>query len=239
MKGIILAAGLGNRLGELTREIPKPMIRIGDIPIIEYTINLFKKASIKDIIINLHYKPDIIKDYLGNGRQFGVRITYSQEKILLGTAGAVKNMERLLKKTFIVAYGDTLRKNINIKEMIQMHKDKKADVTVALYNIGDSKDFGIIKMRKDNSILEFIEKPKRIVDRKNTYANCGVYVIEPGVLSGIPENHSYDFASDLFPRLIKDGYRLYGYPTKSYLLDIGTPESYANARKVFRMFKDL
>lgn len=238
MKGIILAAGIGKRMGDLTKDSPKPMLKVGDSPIIEYSINLFKRFGIDDIIINLHHKPSVITDYIGDGKRLGVKISYSYEKVLLGTAGAVKKVEPLLKETFLVAYGDTLR-DIDIRGMLRYHKEKKADMTIAVYPVGDSRDFGVAKMRQDGSICEFIEKHGKIKDRKTAYANCGVYVIEPRVLSKIPKNRSYDFASNLFPRLIKEGCRLYGYHTKSYLLDIGTPESYAKARKVFHMFKDL
>ena len=238
MKGIILAAGLGKRLWALTQHIPKPMLKVGDWPIIEYTIRLFKKYGIKDIIINLHYKPKIITDYLKYGKELGVNITYSYERRLLGTAGAIKKVESLLKKTFLVAYGDTLR-NINISEMLREHKKNKADVTIAVYRVGNSKDPGIVKMRSDNSIYAFIEKPKRIPNRRKSFANGGTYILEPRVLQSIPKGSRYDFASDLLPlRLNEKGkYRIYGYPVKSYLLDIGAPDSYTKAKNIFRFFK--
>lgn len=238
MIGIILAAGLGKRLKTHTRRIPKPMLKVGGRPIIEYTLRLFRKFGIKDIVINLHYKPQAITGYLGCGEKFGVKIRYSFEPVLLGTAGAVKNLEPLLKKTFLVAYGDTLR-NIDIGGMLKAHKKNRADLTIALYRAGDSKGCGIAKMRPDNAIYRFIEKPRRMADIEHEYANCGVYAIEPGVLSLIPAGKRYDFSSELFPLLLKKGYRIYGYPTQSYLLDIGTAESYARAKKVSGMFKDI
>lgn len=238
MKGMILAAGLGKRLRLLTNDLPKPMLRVGGRPIIEYTIRLFKKFGIKDIIINLHYKPEVIINYLRDGKKLGVRITYSYEPVLLGTAGAIKNLAHLLKNTFAVAYGDTLR-NIDISDMLKAHKEKRADVTIALYRAGDSEGCGIVNMRRDNSVYEFREKPKGIKDISNRYANCGVYIIEPKILDYIPPKKPYDFSRQLFPLLIKKGFRVYGYPTRSYLLDIGTPGSYARAKKVSGLFKEL
>lgn len=238
MKGIILAAGLGKRLRPFTKNLPKPMLSVGGRPIVVYTIRLFKKFGIKDVIINLHYKPEAIINYLRDGKKLGVRITYSYEPVLLGTAGAVKNVAHLLRKTFIVAYGDTLR-NINISGALKAHKEKRADLTIALYKAGDSQGCGIVNLRSNNSISRFVEKPRGIKDISHRYANSGFYIIEPKILDYIPSGKPYDFSTQLFPFLIKRGFRIYGYPTDSYLLDIGSRRSYAKAKKVSSLFKDL
>mgnify|MGYP001562424982 CR=1 FL=1 len=237
MKGIILAAGLGRRIRSLTKGVPKPMLCLRGRPIIEYTIRLFRKFGIKDIIINLHYKPDLIVNYLKDGKKFGVRIKYSYEPVLLGTAGAVKKIQPLLNGTFLVAYGDTLR-NIDIADLLKKHSEAKADVTIALYRTKDLKRCVVAMMRADNSIYEFIEKPRQKI--VSGYANCGIYCIEPRVLNSIPRGRKCEFGKELFPLLIKRGFRIYGYPTDAGLLDIGTPASYARAKKIFSAtFKNL
>lgn len=237
MQGIILAAGAGKRLGKLTQGIPKPMLKIGNMPILEYTLRLFKKFGIKDVFINLHYKPECIREYFGDGRKFGVDIRYSWEKSLLGTAGAVKKMQPWLRGTFIVAYGDTLR-DIDIAAMLKAHKKSKADITIAVYRAGDSRDCGIVKFDKSGLVSEFIEKPEQGLDISDEFANCGVYLINRQLLKFIPVGKSCDFSSDVFPKLLKNGYRVFAFLTKAYLLDIGTPESYAKAKKVFGIFEN-
>ncbi|MFA5089612.1 MAG: nucleotidyltransferase family protein [Candidatus Omnitrophota bacterium] len=238
MKGVILAAGVGKRLRPFTSRLPKPMLKVGGRPIIEYSIRLFRRAGVKEIFINLHYKPEAIVEYLGDGRKFGVHIRYFYERDLLGTAGALKNMSRLLKGgAFLVAYGDTLR-NIDIPRMIKKHKAKNADFTVALYRVDDPKGCGIARMRCDNSICEFIEKPDIKTVSSRDYANCGLYIIEPRVLRAIPARKKYDFACDLFPYLLSHNYRIYGYPIRSYLLDIGTPSSFSKSKKIIHVFRN-
>src|SRR3989344_8775599 len=132
MKAIILSAGKGTRIRELAPEKPKVLMEILGKPMIEWNIELLRKYDIKDIAINTHYLADKIKDYLGNGERFGVKIRYSYEPELLGTSGALNNFKDFLDETFVVIYGDNLT-DINLTEMLNYHKEKKAIATLFLF----------------------------------------------------------------------------------------------------------
>jgi len=236
MKAIILAAGKGERLKPLTNRIPKAMIQIGDKPLLEYNITLLKKYGIKDIAINLHHLPNIIKNHLGDGSKFGVRILYSFEKELLGTAGAIKNIENFFDDTFLVMHGDNLT-NLNLSSLIEFHKQHDSIGTICLYskerNIASS---SIVLMNDNNEIIQFIEKPKKDVLKKlkssRKWINAGIYIFEPAVLDFIPSKKFFDFGLDLFPKLIAEKMKIYGYPIKDcFWYEIGTLKKYEKVKK--------
>jgi len=228
---MILAAGKGTRLKSLTREIPKPMLEIGGKPILEHLINLLKKYGVNEIAMNLHHLKDAIKGYFGDGEKFGVRITYSYEEELLGSAGAVKKLEDFFSGTFFVVYGD-LFTNADLKKLLEFHKDKSSQATIALYEVENPEECGIVGIDAENRIEKFIEKPAPCEVFTNL-ANAGIYVLEPEIIDFIPENKFFDFGRDLFPVLIEKKIPLYGYPVKEYLADIGTADKYERAQKAF------
>ncbi|MFH1352957.1 MAG: nucleotidyltransferase family protein [bacterium] len=228
---MILAAGKGTRLKSLTREIPKPMLEIGGKPILEHLINLLKKYGVNEIAMNLHHLKDAIKGYFGDGEKFGVRITYSYEEELLGSAGAVKKLEDFFSGTFFVVYGD-LFTNADLKKLIEFHRDKSSQATIALYEVENPEECGIVGIDAENRIEKFIEKPAPC-DVFTNLANAGIYVLEPEIIDFIPENKFFDFGRDLFPVLIEKKIPLYGYPVKEYLADIGTADKYERAQKAF------
>ncbi|MFH1958622.1 MAG: nucleotidyltransferase family protein [bacterium] len=228
---MILAAGKGTRLKSLTREIPKPMLEIGGKPILEHLINLLKKYGVNEIAVNLHHLKDAIKGYFGDGEKFGVRITYSYEEELLGSAGAVKKLEDFFSGTFFVVYGD-LFTNADLKNLLEFHRDKSSQATIALYEVENPEECGIAGIDAENRIEKFIEKPKSGEVFTNL-ANTGIYVLEPEIIDFIPENKFFDFGRDLFPVLIEKKIPLYGYPVKEYLADIGTADKYEKVQKAF------
>ena len=224
MKAIILAAGLGSRLG---LDIPKPMYKINGKPVLEHNILLLKKYGITDICINLFYKGDVIKDYFNDGSKWGVKISYSPEKELLGTSGDVKNCEWFLdKESFFVLYGDNYS-DINLSEMLKFHNESKLVSTIALFDpkscVNSGIAGGIVTVdNKDNRLLSFIEGKG---DKVNGYVNAGVYILEHKVLDMIPLNVMSDFGKDIFPKLIQKGCSLKGYITNSFVLAIDTQDA--------------
>ncbi len=230
-KALILAAGEGTRLRPLTLKMPKPMLPIGGEPLLAITVGMLRNYGITDIAINLHYKPGAITDYFGDGRAFGVRITYSYEPELLGSAGAAKKLENFLDETFLVVYGDVLT-NLDYGTLVRFHCLKEALVTLSLYRVDNPTEVGLVGIDNQWRITRFLEKP-RPEEVFTDLANSGVLVCEPEILSYVPSYTFYDFGHDLLPRLLAAGEPMYGVPLADgeYLIDIGTPEKYRRAQR--------
>lgn len=226
MKAMVMAAGVGSRLMPLTSTIPKPMVPIVNRPVMEYCIRLLKNHGIRNIIANTHYMPDVITEYFSDGKDFGVDLTYSYEKTLLGTAGGVKNNSWFLDDTFFVISGDALT-NINLTEMYNFHKEKKALVTLALKPVKDVTQYGVVVTDKNNKINAFQEKPKKNEALSNL-VNTGIYIFEPQIFEYIPDGF-YDFGKELFPKLVSMNEEIYGYMTNDYWCDVGNLNVYRQA----------
>lgn len=232
MKAIILAAGLGTRLKPLTDEIPKVMLPLKNKPLLYYQINWFKKYGITDIAINLHHLPKKIRSYLGDGSKFNVKITYSYEKELLGTAGAIKKLEKFFGNApFLIFYGDNIT-NLDLNQFINFHKEKKGIMTICLHKKQErEKDFGIAVLDKNNQISDFIEKPSNLEISESNLINSGIYIAKSEIFNFIPENKFYDFAHDLFPLLLKSNKKLFGYYANYCWTEIGNLEKYEKVKK--------
>lgn len=228
---MLLAAGEGTRLRPLTEHCPKPMLTVGGTPMLEHLVALLRAYGVTEIAINLHYKPQSIVSHFGDGSRFGVSITYSYEAELLGSAGAARNLDRFLDETFFVLYGDVLT-DIDLAKLAQQHRARSAAMTLALYEVEDPSRCGIVRTREDGKVEAFVEKPglDQIVGR---FANAGVYVAEPEILAHIPRHRPSDFGHDLIPELLRRRAPIYAFPTDAYVLDIGSPERYAQAEADF------
>lgn len=228
MKAMILAAGVGSRLDPLTRNIPKPMVPIVNRPVIEHIIALLKQHQFTEIMINLHYLGDTIEQYLGDGRKFGVKISYSKEDELWGDAGSVKRAEKFFTQNggepFLVIGGDDISDK-DLTKMVNFHKKEKALVTIGLSLVDDPSEYGIVLMNEKSRITRFLEKPKGEVIFSNT-ANTGVYVFDPSIFDYIPRGTFYGFGHNLFPRLLEQKKPLFGHLTSSYWRDIGNLRVY-------------
>lgn len=230
VKTFILAAGEGTRLHPLKLDVPKPMVPINGIPLLEVTINQLRQQDFRELIINLHHRPEVITNHFDSGQRFGVNITYSHEDELLGTAGAIKHVEPLLDDTFFVVYGDVLT-DLDYRRLLDFHRQKKAIVTLSLYQVDNPTQVGLVETDQDNRVAAFVEKPA--ADQVFTdLANAGILVCEPDILGLIPPDAFYDFGHDLLPSLLNLGYPMYGLPIKdsTLLIDIGTPEKYKRAQ---------
>jgi len=208
-RAMLLAAGMGTRLRPLTDTISKCMIPIKGKPLLEHNVDLLKKYGVTDLVINLHHLPATVTDHFGDGSEFGIRITYSVEPELLGTAGAVKNVEQFFDGPFFVWYGDNLS-TCRLDRLWQAHQLKKAAATIALHYREDPTRSGIVGLDEDDRVTRFLEKPSQdqIFSR---WVNAGILVLEREVLSAIPADCVVDFGRDIFPALLKLGYAVFGY----------------------------
>lgn len=236
MKAIIVAGGRGERLKPLTNDIPKPMVEVSGKPILLHIINLFKRNGIKDFIIALCYKPNVITEFFGDGSKFGVNITYTFEdpQMPLGTAGAVRLAKNFLVETFIVTYADILR-DLNITKMISQHKKTKALATINVYKRESKNAKSELLIDKNKKILKFIERPnKNELNEEYIWSNGSFYIFEPEILKFIPNNKKVDFGFDIFPKLLKRKNNIFGFVSKGYIIDIGDIEKLEFARRTLK-----
>lgn len=239
MRVLILGAGLGTRLRPLTDKIPKVMVKIGRKPLLYYHLELLKKHGFKDIWINIHWAQDLIKNYFGDGKKFGIKISYSFEEKLLGTAGALKNPKSGIEKEFkrdkfLVIYGDNLT-NFDYSKLVKLHLEKKPIMTIGTYKTDAPWNKGLIEIDNQGKVLSFIEKPPK--DKVTTnLTNGGIYLCEPAILNYIPSGFS-DFGFDIFPKLIKENLSIFTLEPDYYFQDIGTFEALKKARKDLKMGK--
>ena len=149
MKAVILTGGKGERLGDISKKIPKPMIKVSGKPVLEHNIIMCETYGVKDLYLNLHHLPDLIKDYFGEGRNWGVDITYKYEDILLGTAGTVFSFKEILDSTFFVIYGDNFfSKSIDLKALLKFHKRIQSEFTIVLSWLDDVSQSGVADLEK-------------------------------------------------------------------------------------------
>ncbi|MBS1990629.1 MAG: mannose-1-phosphate guanyltransferase [Cyanobacteria bacterium SZAS LIN-2] len=228
MKAVIMAGGSGTRLRPLTCNLPKPMVPVANKPIAEHIVNLLKKHDFRDIIFTLFYLPDAIRDYFGDGSDFGCNIRYSvEEGKALGTAGCVKAIQDQLDDTFVVISGDSLT-DIDLAKAVKFHKEKKSKATLVLKRVENPLDYGVVITDNEGKIQRFVEKPGASEIFSDT-VNTGTYILEPEVLLYIIMGREQDFSNDLFPLLLLRNEPMYGYVADGYWCDIGNLAVYRQA----------
>jgi mannose-1-phosphate guanylyltransferase len=235
LKAVILVGGPGTRLQPLTFILPKSLVPVLNRPAMEHMIAYLRQFGIEDIILTLSYLPDTIRSHFGDGRDFGVRLTYCLEKDPLGTAGAVKNACEYLDGTFIVLNGDIFTE-MDLADMFSFHIEKKAKATIALTWVDNPSAFGVVETDSDKKVQRFIEKPPPGTETTN-WINAGTYILEPEVLEYIPAKQHYMFEKGLFPGLLEAGEPVFGYPYRGYWLDMGTLAQYFSLNMDFLLGK--
>ena len=222
-RAMILAAGKGTRLWPLTARIPKAMVSVGGRPLLEHTVELLREHGVRDIAINLHAHADVIAEHFGDGSRFGVRLTYSFEPQLLGTAGAVKKLEEFFKDgTFYVVYGDVLTR-LDLGSLLDYHHRRGAMATIALHQAEEPQSCGVVRRDEHDWITSFIEKPETEAAAA-AWVNAGIYVAGPGLLEQIGGGVPQDFGRDVFPRIVGNGGGLAGFQSDAVFWDVGTVE---------------
>ena len=228
MKAVILTGGLGTRLQPYTLFVPKPMLPLGDKPLLEHTINWLKKNDIKSIVLCVSYLRKNIQNYFQDGKDFGVEIEYAIASKPLATAGQLKSAEKFLEDTFVCMYGDSVF-DFNLKGMIKNHQKNKSFITMCLYEYKFRLPYGVIDTDKKGTITSWREKPEIISN-----INTGCYVMEPEVFSLIPKNVPYGMDRVLDKAMSKKK-KLYSFLIKKGFTDVGDMSSY---EKVYREFKE-
>jgi mannose-1-phosphate guanylyltransferase / phosphomannomutase len=230
MKAVIMAGGEGTRLRPLTNLRPKPMVPVANRPVMEHILRLVKWHGIHEVVATLQYLPQVIENHFGDGSEWDMDMTYALEDRPLGTAGSVKNAADALKNdSFIVISGDSLT-DFDLGHVIDFHKEKGAAVTIALQRVSNPLEFGVVITDDNGKVKRFLEKPTWGQVFSDTI-NTGIYVVEPEVLEHIPPGEPYDFSSELFPKLMKKGYPIYGCVEDGYWCDIGSLGSYIQANR--------
>ncbi len=227
MKAVIMAGGFGTRIHPLTISMPKPMIPLINRPIMEHIVALLKLHGVTDLVLLLYHQPEIIKNYFGDGSEFGVHITYVTPLEDYGTAGAVKAAARHLEERFMIISGDLLT-DFDLSRVMAFHAEKQAKATIILTSVTDPLQFGVVITDRQARITKFLEKPGWGEVFSDTI-NTGIYIIEPEVLDRIPEGKNRDWAKDVFPKMLASSDALYGCDMQGYWADIGNPEAYLEA----------
>jgi NDP-sugar pyrophosphorylase family protein len=229
MKAVVLAGGKGTRLAPYTKILPKPLLPIGEIPILEILLRQMKHAGVDDVILTVGHLAELLQVFFQDGNRLGLNIRYSFEDQPLGTAGPLSLVEGL-DDSFIVTNGDVLT-TLDFQELVRTHRQSGAIATIAMHTRQEKIDLGVIQCNGSNQITGYIEKP--------TYdfqVSMGIYVFEPGVLAYIPYNQYLDFP-DLVLKLIEHGQLVRGYPYPGYWQDLGRPDDYERAVNDFESLK--
>jgi mannose-1-phosphate guanylyltransferase / phosphomannomutase len=227
VKAVVMAGGEGTRLRPLTSNQPKPMVPIVGKPCMEHILELLREHGFEDVVITVAFLPQAIRSYFGDGTSIGLNLQYSVEESPLGTAGSVRLASDALDETFLVISGDALC-DIDLRQIVDFHKEKGAAVTIGLKSVENPLEFGIVVTDEDGKVERFLEKPSWGQVFSDTI-NTGIYVLEPEVLKHIPTDRPYDFSKELFPLLLEMGRPIYGYVCEGYWQDIGNLDQYRQA----------
>jgi NDP-mannose synthase len=229
MKAVVLAGGKGSRLAPYTKILPKPLMPIGDMPILEVILMQLKASGIDQVVLTVGHLSELLHAFFQDGSQFGIDISYSFEDCPLGTAGPIALIQGL-DDTFVVTNGDVLT-TLNLRDLIQFHKEQGAVATIATHHRQSKIDLGVIQKNGDCWITGYIEKP--VYD---FFVSMGIYVFEPKVLPYIPVGQYYDFPT-LVQKLIAAGEKVAAYQFDGYWEDLGRPDDYERASHDFESMR--
>ncbi|MEX0619999.1 MAG: NDP-sugar synthase [Solirubrobacterales bacterium] len=232
MKAMVLAAGLGTRLRPVTYSVPKPMVPVLNRPVMEHIIGLLRSHGFDQVIANLHWFPETIRDHFGDGSDFGIELSYSFEDALLGTAGGVRNASNFFEGGFLVISGDALT-DIDLTAMREFHESHDGIATLATSKVSDTSQFGVVITDEAGRIQGFQEKPDP-AEALSDLANCGIYMFNPEIFDFFPgpgesalaspddPEGFADWAMDVFPALLESGTPFYSHEVNAYWNDVGT-----------------
>jgi NDP-sugar pyrophosphorylase family protein len=225
MKAVVLAGGKGTRLAPYTNIFPKPLMPIGDMPILEVLLRQMKHAGIEDVVLTVGHLAELLRSFFKDGSQWGLHIQYSYENVPLGTAGPLALVEGL-DETFLVTNSDVLT-TLSMQELFRFHRDQGGAATIAIQNKSVRIDLGVVKWEENFVINGYVEKPIY-----EYMVSMGIYIFEPRVLQYIPRNQYLDFP-DLILKLLAAGEKVIGFPYAGYWKDLGRPDDYEQAAADF------
>jgi mannose-1-phosphate guanylyltransferase len=226
---MILAGGLSTRLYPLTRLVPKPLVPVAGVPNAAHLVRYLKEYGFDEIAINVHYLADAIVAALGDGSHFGVKLHYSHETELLGSAGAVKKIQSFFGDEGFLVIGCDELTDIRLDRLLEFHRDRQAIATIGLVDCDEVDQYGVVVVDDRGKVIGFQEKPAKGTERSKK-VNTGVYAFSPAIFEHIPAGEFYDFGKQVFPALQGAGERFYGFDARgAYWADIGTPSEYRRA----------
>jgi len=221
---VIMAGGLGTRLGELTKDTPKPMLKVGTKPMLEHIIDMFVSHGFTKFMLSVNFKAEVIKEYFKDGSAFGIEVKYLEEKQRLGTGGALSLIDIKLNEPFFVTNGDVLS-SIDYEELLNFHNQENSTATMCIRKDSYQIPYGVIEVDSDNTIVSMEEKPK-----KEFFINTGIYVLDPKILEYVPKNDFFDLPS-LFDVLKKNMKRTKSFEITDYWIDMGNSSDYEAINK--------
>jgi mannose-1-phosphate guanylyltransferase len=229
VKAMILAGGLSTRLYPLTKQVPKPLVPVAGVPNAALLLRYLREYGFDEIAINVHYLADAIVAALGDGSRYGVRLHYSHEAELLGSAGGVKKIESFFGAEPFVVIGCDEVTDMPLDRIVRFHRERDAIATIGLTECDEVDQYGVVVLGERGKIVGFQEKPAKGTELSKL-ANTGVYVFSPAIFERIPPHEFYDFGKQVFPALQAAGEAFYGYDAGgAYWADIGTPNEYRRA----------
>lgn len=231
MKVVIMAGGKGTRISSIASDIPKPMIKINNKPVLEHEIECLKKQGFSDIIITVSHLGHIIKDYFGKGENFGVNIEYFHEETPLGTAGALFKLKDKLTEDFLLLNADAIF-DVDFNRFVEFHKNNKALVTLFTHPNSHPYDSGLI-ISKNNIVEKWLTKEEERPKYYKNEVNAGLHVISPKVLETEIDSEKIDLDRQILRPLAKSG-KMYAYKSPEYVKDMGTPERYYQVEKDYK-----
>lgn len=230
MKAVVMAGGEGSRLRPLTGHRPKPLVPVGNQPIMEHILGLLSRHGVTDVVATLHYLAHEIQGYFGDGADFGVNLQYSIEDTPLGTAGSVKQAQTLIgEDRILIISGDALT-DCDISAALEFHKAKGGMATIILHRVPNPLEFGVVITGEDGRIERFLEKPGWSEVFSDT-VNTGMYILEPEVLDRMEAGKAYDWSQNIFPDMMREGVPIYGYVMTGYWADVGSLSQYREAQE--------
>lgn len=225
MKVVIIAGGQGTRIASVNSEIPKAMIPVNGKPVLEYQIELAKRYGLNEFIFIIGHLGDTIKDYFGDGSEWGVSITYYHEQIPMGTAGAMPEIAHLLTEDYFMFYGDTVM-DIALDKMLKFHKEHQADATLFVHPNDHPYDSDIVEIDQNSHLVQLHVKPHQNGFISRNLVNASLFILSPQVIDYIPKGQKSNFEKHIFPKCLAGGLQVYGYVSAEYIKDMGTPERY-------------
>ena len=226
MRTMVMAAGLGTRLRPLTYDVPKPMVPVANRPVLEHILRLVGEHGFGEVVCNLHWFPDTIREPIGDGSRLGVEVTYEHEEELLGTAGGVRNVADFLTADgpFLVMAGDALT-DIDLGALAAAHRASGGIATLAVKQVPNVGDYGVVVAGDDDRIQGFQEKPDP-AEALSDVASCMIYVFEPEVFDYFPDDPAPDWAKDVFPALLDHDVPIHVHRIDAYWNDVGSLPEY-------------
>ena len=222
MQAVILVGGQGTRLRPLTSTVPKPVVQLVDRPFIAYMLQWLGHHGVRDVIVSCGFLADGVREVLGDGSDYGMSLRFVEEPEPRGTAGALKLAEPYLQERFLMLNGDVLT-DLDLSAQIAQHEATGARATLALVEVPDPTAYGMVVLNEDRSVAEFVEKPSA-EEPPSRLISAGAYVLEREILALVAPDRNVSIEREVWPRLVGDG--LYGFASRSYWMDIGTPQRY-------------